>query len=202
MPDGRSDALRRETCGVMRFDGKLSRWNDQRGFGFITPTLGGEDVFVHVSAFPRDGQAPRLHEPLSFEVESNKEGKKRATRVRRPGRARPFPSRATGTARPRPSCRLGQRAAAVALAVALGAFGFTEYSRRSSFESPAPLSGGGLVQVEQSRPTTFQCDGRIHCSQMSSCSEARYFLANCPGTKMDGDGDGVPCEQQWCTGAF
>ena len=44
----------------------------------------------------------------------------------------------------------------------------------------------------------FACDGRIHCSQMSSCAEARYFLANCPGVKMDGNHDGVPCEQQWC----
>ena len=44
----------------------------------------------------------------------------------------------------------------------------------------------------------FQCDGRTHCSQMSSCEEATFFLKNCPGTKMDGNNDGVPCEQQWC----
>ncbi|SRR5258706_1267811 len=47
-------------------------------------------------------------------------------------------------------------------------------------------------------PTTFQCDGRIYCSQMHSCAEAEYFLSNCPGVKMDGDHDGVPCERQWC----
>jgi endonuclease YncB( thermonuclease family) len=44
----------------------------------------------------------------------------------------------------------------------------------------------------------FTCDGRVYCSQMTSCSEATYFLNNCPNTKMDGDNDGVPCEQQWC----
>jgi len=44
----------------------------------------------------------------------------------------------------------------------------------------------------------FRCDGRTHCSQMTSCQEATFFLKNCPGTKMDGDGDGVPCEKQWC----
>lgn len=45
---------------------------------------------------------------------------------------------------------------------------------------------------------TFTCDGRIHCSQMRSCAEATYVLRHCPGTRMDGDNDGVPCEQQWC----
>jgi excalibur calcium-binding domain-containing protein len=45
---------------------------------------------------------------------------------------------------------------------------------------------------------SFKCDGRIYCSQMTSCEEATFFLKNCPGVKMDGNNDGVPCEQQWC----
>lgn len=45
---------------------------------------------------------------------------------------------------------------------------------------------------------SFRCDGRTQCREMGSCAEARYFLANCPGTAMDGDGDGTPCELQWC----
>lgn len=44
----------------------------------------------------------------------------------------------------------------------------------------------------------YRCDGRTHCSQMTSCEEAQFFLDNCPGTAMDGDGDGIPCEKQWC----
>ena len=44
----------------------------------------------------------------------------------------------------------------------------------------------------------FKCDGRTLCSQMKSCEEAMFFLNNCPNTKMDGNGDGVPCESQWC----
>jgi hypothetical protein len=60
--------------------------------------------------------------------------------------------------------------------------------------SPAPLTSGAPVAAAAS----FQCDGRTHCSQMTSCAEAEYFLRNCPGTKMDGDHDGEPCEQQWC----
>lgn len=45
----------------------------------------------------------------------------------------------------------------------------------------------------------YRCDGRTHCSQMRSCEEAGFFLANCPNVEMDGDGDGVPCERQWCS---
>ena len=40
--------------------------------------------------------------------------------------------------------------------------------------------------------------GKTDCSQMSSCEEAKFHIRNCPTTKMDGDGDGVPCESQWC----
>ena len=43
-----------------------------------------------------------------------------------------------------------------------------------------------------------RCDGRTRCSQMTSCAEATYFLQQCPNTAMDGDGDGIPCEEQWC----
>jgi len=40
----------------------------------------------------------------------------------------------------------------------------------------------------------YSCDGRQHCSQMNSRAEAVFFINNCPNTRMDGDHDGVPCE--------
>lgn len=43
-----------------------------------------------------------------------------------------------------------------------------------------------------------RCDGRTRCNQMTSCAEAMYFLQHCPGVEMDGNRDGVPCEEQWC----
>jgi len=54
------------------------------------------------------------------------------------------------------------------------------------------------VRTEIPPATAFRCDGRVYCSQMTSCAEATYFLKNCPGVKMDGDNDGIPCERQWC----
>ena len=41
------------------------------------------------------------------------------------------------------------------------------------------------------------CDGRTHCSQMHSCADAKTQM-RCPSAAMDGDGDGIPCERQWC----
>lgn len=52
-------------------------------------------------------------------------------------------------------------------------------------------------EAQRTNAESYRCDGRTHCSQMTSCAEATYFLRNCPGVKMDGNNDGVPCEQQW-----
>ncbi|MGY2199084.1 excalibur calcium-binding domain-containing protein [Pseudomonas gingeri] len=73
-----------------------------------------------------------------------------------------------------------------------------EVQARISPHSPtvaALFSTSGLPTFEGK---AFHCDGRQYCSQMTSCEEAKQFLRNCPGMKMDGDGNGVPCERQWC----
>jgi hypothetical protein len=65
-----------------------------------------------------------------------------------------------------------------------------------------PLELPETVEKVREQPgkqrAAFTCDGRTYCSQMTSCAEANYFLSNCPGVKMDGNHDGVPCQEQWC----
>lgn len=190
----------------MRFDGKLDKWNDDRGFGFITPTRGGEPVFVHISAFARDGHRPQLGETLTFEVEPAGDGKKRAINVLRPGSRSPaaapqsyrHPPRRADTARGRqPRSFLGGVAAAIAM-VGLGGYAYTEFNSRLASRAQ-PEASQAVTRTATPATVTFRCDGRIHCSQMTSCDEAKFFLRNCPGTKMDGNGDGIPCESQWCS---
>ncbi len=190
----------------MRFDGTLKSWNAERGFGFITPRTGGQDIFVHVSAFPRDGRAPREGEILSFEVETTAEGKKRALRVQRPGSttAAAAPPAARGPRRhrrDRQGIGFGSAMITLAILVALGWYAYGAYEKAVARHTQ-PLQTVPTAVPDAPLVGNFRCDGRMHCSQMSSCAEATYFLRNCPGVQMDGDNDGVPCEQQWCTGGF
>jgi cold shock CspA family protein len=65
----------------MQTEDTLTKWNDDRGFGFITPR---QYIFAHISAFLKDGRRPQLNERVSFEISTDKGGKKRAVNVSRP----------------------------------------------------------------------------------------------------------------------
>ncbi|MCU0834583.1 MAG: cold shock domain-containing protein [Chromatiaceae bacterium] len=190
----------------MRYNGTLAKWNDDRGFGFIAPIQGNQEIFVHISAFPRDGKRPRVGEPLSFEIETAGEGKKRAVGVLRPIPAGVLRHPLSGRrARPGPDRRLLRGAAILAVIGALAVFGYRGHSdlvKGYLFASNADFDRTGHLVHDENAASGYRCDGRTHCSQMTSCAEARFFLQNCPGVKMDGDRDGVPCEDQWCSGSF
>jgi CspA family cold shock protein len=65
--------------------GKLKMWNADRGFGFIADDSGGPDMFLHISALQAAGSDPdniRKGDRLTFDVESTREGKTRASNVR------------------------------------------------------------------------------------------------------------------------
>lgn len=198
-----------------RFNGKLTKWNAERGFGFVVADHGEQELFVHVSAFPRDGRPPAIGEPLTFEMELDKEGRKRAVRVRRPGAPEPRAPRRQPHDQVRHDARraperseshsFGTRFVALLLVAGLGWHGYSRYTERAEVTTAEPqsvMSSPAQATAPEIRKPAFQCDGRKHCSQMSSCSEAMQFLNNCPGMEMDGDNDGIPCEQQLCTGLF
>jgi CspA family cold shock protein len=51
------------TTGIVKF------FNSQRGYGFIAPVDGGNDVFVHVSAIEKAGMSDlREGQKVSFDV--------------------------------------------------------------------------------------------------------------------------------------
>jgi len=86
----------------MRFEGTLKSWTDDRGFGFIQPDQGGDELFVHIQSITGLSGRPQAGQRFSFEVEIGRQGKKRAKDVQ------PVRVRATATAGQRARGR-GQR---------------------------------------------------------------------------------------------
>jgi hypothetical protein len=92
------------------------------------------------------------------------------------------------------------------LGAVIGALAFFVYDRQIAGGGAEPVAAptpqvesfGGPERTDPPPAPRFSCDGRTRCPQMTSCEESMYFLRNCPGVEMDGDGDGMPCEQQWC----
>jgi uncharacterized membrane protein YsdA (DUF1294 family)/cold shock CspA family protein len=59
----------------MRIQGKIIKWNDDKGFGFIAPNNGGRDIFVHRKSFLKCLRQPVVGEVVTFEIVSTLEGK-------------------------------------------------------------------------------------------------------------------------------
>ncbi|MBA4381134.1 MAG: cold-shock protein [Sideroxydans sp.] len=208
----------------MKIEGKLARWNDDRGFGFILPTNGGQEIFAHISAFPASGERPKLGELVLFEIEIDQSGKKRAMAISYPPRSKNLRHSHYKPERSYKKWGLVSRLIPAFLVV-LAVYGYGNFFDKTnditieptipSQAQPENNLASFKVQtgdndaiaeqlIEKVTPVTssnYQCDGRIYCSQMSSCAEATFFLNNCPGVKMDGgQSNGIPCESQWCTG--
>ena len=197
----------------MRLSGVLKSWNDDRGFGFIAQSNGGMDLFVHISSMSYAGTRPSTGEKLTYELGQGKDGKPQAIKVTRDTgnlASKEFAYYAERQTRAKPKTPSFPRISLLLIIAVLGVFGFQYYQTKvdnfavnETSTSPAPTTAREPVtELRRSldtSPTNFSCDGRTHCSQMTSCAEAKFFLKNCPNTKMDGNNDGEPCEQQWCT---
>jgi cold shock CspA family protein len=198
----------------MRFDGTLTSWNESTRSGIITPGKGGDDIVVHALAFPQGGTVPTVGEPVSFEVETGPDGQKRAHSIARPLATRPSSRTAARHAQAKSISSLVTGALLALAAVAAVAYAAARPSVNNPVvydSGPASIAAETVAETRPPRrvdqvaaarfvrPASGVCDGRTRCTQMNSCAEAKFFIDHCPDTKMDGDGDGVPCESQWCT---
>lgn len=172
----------------MKYQGKITSWNDDRGFGFIEPHASGKRAFVHISAFSQRGRRPTVGDVVTYELTKDGKGRPKAEHVAYPGAKA---NRQVG--RPEPGF-LWRRVVTIGILSTLAIAAYLHYQPGASFFkriAQSPMRSTAITPH-------FQCEGKTRCSQMSSCGEARFYLNHCPGTQMDGDGDGVPCEAQWC----
>lgn len=65
----------------MRVQGTVVKWVADKDFGFIAPSDGSGDLFVHAEFFVHQGRRPQVGDALSFDIATNAEGKRRAERV-------------------------------------------------------------------------------------------------------------------------
>lgn len=151
------------------------------------------ELFFHISDFPAEGGRPNIGETVLFTITQNAEGKVKATNIDCPDRPA-FKARVTPV-------KSGSSNPLIKVFVSFLLLVFIAFSvvKQTSLISLLNTQNPVIVEPHASYPeNSYRCDGRVHCSQMHSCEEARYFNDYCPGSKMDGDGDGTPCESQWC----
>ena len=59
----------------MRTKGKIAKWNDDKGYGFITPLDGGKQVFIHITAFGNRNRRPTLNEVVTYSISQDAQGR-------------------------------------------------------------------------------------------------------------------------------
>jgi cold shock CspA family protein len=184
--------------------GMLVRWNTEKGFGFIKPEIGdNQDVFIHISTLKHMARKPIVGDEILFHRENQPDGKVKAVKATIEGVAvvsntsqHHRNSQSHHDENYRSSPVLG-RIIMLIILLGVGVFGYKQYQKMTA--TPV-LTNQDVEQMQWIEPTpSFRCEaGKTHCSQMRSCAEATFYIRNCPGTEMDGDGDGVPCERQFC----
>ena len=69
----------------MRPHGKITHWNEEKGYGFITPSSGANQLFVHVRAFKNRHLRPELNQVVLYSLSTDKQGRPCAVKVVRAG---------------------------------------------------------------------------------------------------------------------
>lgn len=80
---------------ALRHQGRLTSWNDDKGYGFVTPNGGGVRVFVHISAFMNKRRRPVDGELITYRVVRDPRNRLRADEVRYPAEPKPVSKQAT-----------------------------------------------------------------------------------------------------------
>jgi uncharacterized membrane protein YsdA (DUF1294 family)/cold shock CspA family protein len=62
----------------VRTKGKISTWDDEKGYGFVEPLGGGPRVFIHISAFANRARRPIVDDVVTYALGKDGSGRTRA----------------------------------------------------------------------------------------------------------------------------
>lgn len=185
--------------------GVIVKWDDEKGYGFIRIDGGNKEIFCHISDFSPRNPRPEINEAVGFEVVSDSKGRFSAKQIRYLNRERAVSPGYRKKHRKDEESPTSIVRVVLSLSVGLllvSVIGYKAYQYASEKLTPkqenTPVKTQVLPEIKRQQPDSspYRCDGRQHCSQMTSCEEAKWFVRNCSDTKMDGDGDGIPCEDK------
>lgn len=69
----------------MRLAGRITEWNDDKGFGFVVPNGGGERAFVHIKSFQPGSRRPAVGDLISWLPGKDERGRPQAREIRHAG---------------------------------------------------------------------------------------------------------------------
>ena len=179
--------------------GVLFTWKDEKGFGFILPENCGKNIFIHISAFGKIDRRPKVGDIVYYhlKITSNQKGKYSAYNATIEG-VKKEPKRLSRKPT-RKGISFWKMTAGFMVFFMIFVYGISKIKMSSpSPQIEVPQMEVPIIETSplSSQFQKYHCAGKVHCSEMDSCEEARYYLRNCPNVKIDGDGDGIPCEQQ------
>jgi uncharacterized membrane protein YsdA (DUF1294 family)/cold shock CspA family protein len=65
----------------MRFQGKISDWNDEKGYGFVEPNGGGTRAFVHIKSFTDLPRRPINGDIIIYETTTDEKNRIQASNI-------------------------------------------------------------------------------------------------------------------------
>lgn len=195
-----------ESLANIRSKGTLNKWLDDKGFGFITPVKGKLEIFIHISAFDKTlPRRPKVGDTIFYYTLKDEQGETKAVEAIIEGVApvsRTIPSKNRLYRRERGSkSRWRFTVLCTILVIGVSTTIYDRFLSNKGLRIPSLSKASNIFKTSQKQNQSlsrYTCAGKTRCNQMTSCEEATFYLQNCPGTKMDGDRDGIPCESQHC----